>query len=709
MSNYRKAFKGTEPVILMLHVDPETGNKSWTPTEYKTLEEAQQYDASQLSSEPEFKDPLPQNYNNPKARININSSFKRHKAELMGIPEDKSAVDRYNEARNMPFIEKAPIVLGRQLDKLGAGTMDMFNIVDKYTSPTQATRDEYDKAMVDRANDQRMKDELYKQMGQNEGAATLMNIVPYIGTGVTLGPKTAQLGANTLKGINTTKQMIAGEAGGLTVKGIESLAQKPGIIGKAAERINRESVAPRVRAAAQAKAQPPISNPYFENLGGRLLGDAALGGIEGLLHYDETPLGGLISSLAGSAVGAKLKPSVSKSPDFWDAAERDVRDWAKDQGMKFLPGTEKGINSAHMFEEGLRSESSWSDLVKMYDRRNAVVANKVGYRAMGLVDTKGNPLDVTPDMLREHMDSLRKEYQDLEIKTRGRIDRNDISQLEKEIGALKNSISKEDEKAFKEVVPFFEKLKKASKVTRNARGRFVKATFPGKDYQALSSDLQKKINSMKENNHLTAMNKLIEFKKILDTGIERGIKDMGGEPTLNAWKDLNERYAMTKLMMDHGLDANMKVNPQRLHNFFMSNDSERLLQGKGGRVKDLHNLAKVWQMQTTLPGNANRTASVGNPATVSPGRRFLLPALSHTMVGKPLANLYMKAYQSKYSPVINGLGMELDDNSLWNSIFLGRASGQGLDIHRKAMDAGKDTYDYFERLLSSPDKENENK
>ena len=94
---------------------------------------------------------------------------------------------------------------------------------------------------------------------------------------------------------------------------------------------------------------------------------------------------------------------------------------------------------------------------------------------------------------------------------------------------------------------------------------------------------------------------LKKIQAALDDSLQAGMD----KATAANWKDLNERYAMTNLVMKHGMTPNGMIDPQRIsHKVMQGDEAIRTLTGRGGRIKKLQDVARYNDILNNVEGGS---------------------------------------------------------------------------------------------------------
>lgn len=627
---------------------------------------------------------MPINAKNPQNEQAIKNSMDQLKLKEL----------RDQNVRDMSFGEQAMVAAGRESDKLLAGAANIYD----FAADTLGSDDAV-KRTADRATEQRGKDEMYQSFDDEANMIAKLGgaSLPYLLTGVSGGPAMNKLGqgvVNKVKGaLSGTGSKITSSAGNLGNK----LAAKPGLVGEFGKKLKLEHTDPMVRNAMRKGRQPNTPDPYRTGRLGDIVGGAALGAAEGTLHHDNTLEGGLFEGVAGGLGGVLSKPFVNKTPNYYNDHQKELIEWGKDQGMKFLPGAEKGSRRQQIFEAGLRGDRSWTDRINRFDRDNQTVANKVALEQMGL--DLPDATVASPEVLRGHLKDLKAQYQDLESKSIGRFAPGELSELTKTVGALKrDSKGAYNARTDKIAAKFLKKFKSLQTPSRGEDGKMLKESFNGKQYQKLRIELKNDIDSAYKAGDVNTRSALKPFMDALDGAMETGVREFGGEVDAKLWKELNEKYALTHLVMEKGMTPLGQFDPKKLGNHFATSDAKRYLTETGGKVVPLQRLSKLdtltkrdTQGSGLTSDNLNMT---GNPTKLSLFDRVLQTPASGMVPFLP--DLYMKAYVKGW-PSKTGL-LNFDDKGLKRAGLYTGALAQGSQTHNKLLDKVMSMKDMFESI-----------
>jgi len=606
---------------------------------------------------------------------------------------------RAKESEKMGFGQKFNIIAGRETDKLLSGAANIYDfLADIGGSDTAMER------TLNRAKEQQYKDEIMEQIDENQGLAMLGAALPYVVTGTLTGPASRAVAAKTVSGVENAVNTTNAAARGLATRGVDKLAAgNTPVVSQLARKAKEEIMDPIKREAMRSANQIKTVDRYREGMLNNILGGGVTGSAEGSLRYgdDTNFLTGAISGTLGSVSGKALERPFRRAPVYWDAVEQAKVDWARDKGMRLLPGMTTGSKALQKFEHGLRETDQFADYLGDFDAANAAVMQREAAKAMG-IDPKLKD-SFSPESLSAHGKSLSDEYKYLENSSVGRFSPADYREIEAGVKALKENTTPQGKKAYKTANAYLEQLNKISRPVRNAQGRMTKQTFDGSKYQDMMQQLKSEIDSAyTRGDNLTAFG-LEPLTKKLKKAMDTGVRDFGGVEGSAKWNDLNERFAITDLVMRNGMTVDNKFDAGKLASHLMTSDPKRTLMEQGGRIKDLQKLVKVDHMMKNQAGSG---LSGTNTIADNSGKLSLMQRLvSGSTTGQIpiIPSAYMALYKRGIpssrgllslipSPIrIEGLtGKNAGDLAKYT-----RAIAQGTQGHNKAIEGAVDFLDSF--------------
>lgn len=522
-------------------------------------------------------------------------------------------------------------------------------------------------------------------------------MLPYMVDSALLGPRFVKGAA---KGIDLAAEGLKASAtkvgeGGKTL--IQLASELPGAWGKPGQYIQKEITQPIAKEVARFKKQVPITNPWMAGVPSSILGNSALGGLESAIHPDQDFQEGVIASTLGTIGGEAIKPYFHRAPNFYNESEKKLVDWAKEQGYRLLPGAETGHRGMQMFEGQLRNAETWTDAINQIDRGNEYITNRLVFDQLGFPGAKDLKA-VTPEVLRSHMDNLKADYNDLLSKTQMRIEPGDISDLRRSIAPLDPNIPAQ-KKVIKLLTPYIDSLEKVRRTQKVARdpltGRLVKTAASSSDYKNLRDTVSSDIKQAYDSKNSLLASHLETFLKKLDVGIERGAREYGGEAGVAEWKDLNERWSLSNLIMEEGMKPNGMVDMEKLGRHFMSDNPKRyLMETAEPRLTEIQKAAKFADMTKNYAngGLFNESGQfLKNPQSKSAFQRFIGTTPAAWVPG--LRNAYMDLYSRGYPSQYGLLGF--NGKGLANIPLYTRSFQQATQAYPEILKEAKKKYDEY--------------
>jgi len=673
------------------------GNKSWHPVEEQTG--LQTVRGANPDKRPDYRE---------QHRQTVDEMNKYEKEVSSRGPE---AYARMKEARDMPFLNKSAIVAGRESDKLMAGAGDVGDFLQDVVLPKGRTGirafdifDKHRKALADtpiertiaRAEDQGSKDEVYREFDENKGGAAIAAMAPYLVSGATAGPLATKTAQSAVTNLAKGAQAGIRSGKGLFSRGVDKLASGTAFpfLGK---KMKKEWTDPMLLKSIAKGNRPPKGETWRKGFLGDVLGGGGLGLVEGGIHYDNNPIEGSIAGMGGSVTGRFLRPFLSKRPVSYSSADQKIIQEAEGLGMDFFPGGKYGHRGDQAFEAGLRSSKTWGEPLARYDRANAVAMNRQAYKAMGVPKDKIDQM--TPEALHSHVTGLKKEYETLVDGSTGRFSSDSINKIRKGGKSFINDFSEAGMKA-KGVVD--SRLNDIMGRVHNTRdmltGKYRPATFSGKDYQSMSQSIKDELDGLYKNNDMVSYNALKKVQKELDNAMDNGIS-YGGKTSSADWKDLNERYAMSRLLIDKGMDITGKFDAEQFGKYLMSKDAYRTLTGQGGRIKPLQKMARANYLSKGEAGSDMTGTGFGDHrGKMSHMQGFLTEGWGRNMpmIDAAYLSMYKKGWPARHG--LLGMGRS---GGVYDPLTIMRAQAQGNQQHPIAVQKVRETKDATEKSLTN--------
>lgn len=528
-------------------------------------------------------------------------------------------------------------------------------------------------------------EEMYSQLDDVAGMSQAGAILPYYVTGLGM-PAASRAAAKLYNTAVGAVERGAKKVGGVVGDAIRNRAANTGddVLTRLAKEAEEYVLDPWQAGATARAARPPISNEFRQGAVKQLGGAALLGAAEGGLNYNESMIDGLYSSMVGAGMGKMYEPFLARAPSKLSQAEQDVLDWAKSKGYRPTPGLATGQPKYQSFESGLRNDERYSGPMRQFDNANDEVITRIAGETMGLTDREMK--EITPEALRAHKQRLKDEYTALEGNSVGKVSYADIQRIESSLNNVPET--RLNKRSRKVLQSYIDHLKSLNIPQRGPNGQFVAATFDGTQYQQFRQILKSEADKAFKKKRVL-YGSLRDMIQVLDDGMYRGVQQGRGSVAADAWKDLNERYAMTSLVQNHGMDPVGGINLNRLSEHLMSRDASRTLLGEGGRITNLQQLIKLNHLNKTQQGSGLAGPGVDQTADKqhkSEARRLL--ATPSTLDTGPLRWTMMRAYQSGY-PSRSGL-LNLKREGNYTAPNLMRMIEQGTDVHPETFNMVKD-------------------
>jgi len=611
------------------------------------------------------------------------------------------SVNLVEDVQKSPFMKNAMISAGREADKLVSGSKDVgYFLQDLLGNPTAIQKS------IALSKSEDSKDEAYKgfQEGSNFLERALGGAIPYFVTGATGGPTAAKLtDAVVNKLISSPLKMATTAARTAASDTANAAAQSAfGPTRYLGQRIKTEITDPLNAWSAMKRNQVNLQDPYFKGAMGDVLGSGALGAVEGGLHYDRNPVNGAIAGLMGGITGKLASPMLRHLPNYYTPTENNIVDWAKQEGMQLLTGMDSGSRRLQNFESQLAKSEAFSDTVNRYNQGNDVVANRIAYKAMGLPEKQIDHM--TPQLLSKHLDDLGKQYNELEAGTVAKFTKEDQLALQQHLADVSQNPSPDGKQHVAAASAYVNKINQTIQQMRDPlTGRIVtNKGMDGSTFKDIRSYLKYDISKASQDGDINRVNALKPVLDTLDNAVERGVKEAKGTATVKQWKDLNEQYAMTNLVIDHGMAPTGKFDSRKMLSYFITNDPKRLQLENGGRVNDLHKLAKLEYLtkaQDSTIGGLKKGESILNRQDAGVVERFINSPMSGVVpfVARTALYAYRKGYPIKTGLLNMGPTGVLPN--LWNKPELfTRAIGQSSQMYPDVFNKLNEYYGKFNSL-----------
>jgi hypothetical protein len=559
------------------------------------------------------------------------------------LGSDELSKQIYLDSQKLPFGTKTMIGAGRELHKLGAG-LHKGNLFLQDKMGFQGAAKELEEQALQQAEE----DRLYKGFDAAVGIPKhLGGAIPYFITGEVGGPvinKVVGKGLNLLtKPFSATGNIL--REGAATAAG--SLTKSPYALPRAVgKKMQSEIVTPSVEAALSDSLHPVLQHPLYKDFWAKQLGSGALGGAEGAAHYDSNFEKGAVSSMVGHNLGLVSKTKVSRVPNFRTDTDKEVLNWYERQGGKLSPGLETGSQQLQNFESQIAKGGPYADTAALYKQENQLVDNNIAYKAMGIDAPVGTHL--TPAELAEHHKALKKGYDEIAANTLAKFNKDDIDFMRSHVKDLYDAPTDEAKKIATNAYKYLNAIENNIKGVTFG-GKTNTSSMSGKALQRIRSNLKNDIDLAYKENNNAKVDAYKPLLKRLEAGIEAGIGKEKGAEALAKYKDLDNKFAMTDIVLKHGLSPS-GVDASRLLSYFEGRKAKEFYLEQGSKeMTDLHKLAKVEYYRK----NTNKSlAGLKNEGDMTTMQQLV----SHPdyLYLSPLKSLYMHMYHKGW-PVKTGL------------------------------------------------------
>lgn len=632
-------------------------------------------------------------------------------AELAAYKRGPAEYQRFKEGQKMGPIDRAMISGGREVDKLAAGTKELGTdiggfIGDQWTSnyPSIFGEDASSNLMqkVNEAKakieaDQADKDRLMKEFDASSGmggklAGGLGAMLPYVLSGYGAGPTLTKVGEAIARAPARALTSAAVQGRGALTRGVENLASiQPGTsqylptgIESALQKIGNKAKIEwtdplgerKIAAARRLKNKESILGV------GKILGSAGLGALEGGLHYDNSMGGGAVSSLLGTKIGNEIGPWLTRATNYRanDPYAQELLKWSRQEGRKNTPGTIFGNQETQSTEAGMRNSDKFSNMMHKVDEGNKIIDTRSAYHyAAGIPRNQLNTVE--PSKILNQRAKLKQDFEDYEKGTVGQFTNVDRADLRSHtLPIIQNGTGPAASDANRTIAKNINDYKKRFDVLmvppRNALGQMQPNLLTGKQFKELRSDISRDINdaylpSASSTDRATA-EALKPMREMLDNAIERGVRNKHGDVGVQDWKDLNTKYALTKMMWQHGTDKMGRFDPTKWGNYRLASDPERYLTENAATTSPgligLDRISKVKDMERDNAGST--LTSMGTHATdkiqETIAEKLLKPM--NTRGSSSADKLMFKAYMSHWPAHTGALwmsGKKLGDPTLY--------------------------------------------
>ena len=389
--------------------------------------------------------------------------------------------------------------------------------------------------------------------------------------------------------------------GGAASKGIEAISSAASPITRQLIEKGLTKVSP---IAGQRYGNLPRIPSEFGKRAGYMAQAPLIGAAEGGLNYDQTAGEGALYSTAGSALGL-MGPltKLSRVENVRDANSKAIIREMHSKGFALTPGVRTGNRAMQTEEAGIKN----SDVLGDYYHQTVTRPNqrKITEMAGDAIGLNGKGRDTfSPDELTQHMDALRNGYKQLEANTNGVIGATQAKKMGdamKELQPTANrNTSAADRARYDQVRSVIQQIRAETNPISHPGAPTVYG-FDGAKYQQLRQRVSEEANQAFQSGDARLGNQLNKVREALDESLQNGMS----KSTVKEWKDLNERYAMTNLLMKKGMTPQGAIDPMGITSAVMKDDEAiRTLTGKGGRIQNLQKIAKYNDVLNDVEGGS---------------------------------------------------------------------------------------------------------
>lgn len=401
-------------------------------------------------------------------------------------------------------------------------------------------------------------------------SSTIGSMIPYLATGMA--------GERALNAVSGAVSPITRE---LVAKGLSKVSPSEA---------TRFANIPRIPSEFRTRAGYAVKAPL-------------IGAGEGSVNYNQTAGEGALASMGGAALGM-FGPltKLSRVENVRDANSKAIIKEMHEEGFSLTPGVRTGNRQMQTEEAGMRN----SDVLGDYYHQTVTRPNqrKMTEMAGDAIGLNGKGRDTfSANELSDHMQSLKSQYGQLEANTTGTLTSKHMKEAGDILTDLKptanRNTSPADKSRYQKVKSITDQiLAESTPVSRLPGGA---RTISGSQYQMFRQRVQDEASQAFQNGDRRLGNALNRIKASLDDAIETGM----GRTKAAEWKDLNERYAMTNLLLKSGMTPTGAIDPMGITSAVMKGDEAiRTLTGQGNRIQKLQKIAKYNDVLTNVEGGS---------------------------------------------------------------------------------------------------------
>ena len=489
----------------------------------------------------------------------------------------------------------------------------------------------------------------------------------------------------------------------------------------------------------------PVQNATRRTMVGDFLGGATTGAAEGALDNNRTASDGILSSISGNAMaygsipgklpdlplpgadlsnwiythtmpealkGLGLKNSLERAPSQLTASTKEIVDDLQNRGFRTTPGERLGIEDLQAKEHGFTNHSGYSPYMTDLANNRMAIMNRDAYKTMGMDLSEHSPNGYFPttEQLKAHLDGIGKQYDDIEHGVTGFIPANILSDLEKSTRDTFSSLPMTDNNviAKSEMTAWTKHIKQmqqkaGSTGTGNAA---VPNNIEGPVLVDLKKQLKNDISSAYAKGNRTLAEGLKTHLDVVNNAIVDGIVRKGGTSEeglalLAKYKDLDSKFAMGNILLNHGTEMG-SFSPKKMDAYFTTSDPRYNTGAPGMPIDELFRLARQNKLDKVQSGS-NMSGLNLHQAGLEPQsteNSLLMTPLNQSKM-PILRRKKMELYMDKGWPRETGY-LGLSGDGWQNPALYTRALAQEQQTSTKIRHAATGLYDWTKDKYDNP-------
>lgn len=598
------------------------------------------------------------------------------------------------------------------------------------SDPLQAT---YERNKQQEENDSVMKEyDAQKHMPDYIGG-----MLPYMAMDALAGPafnkaagKVIDTVGDTLHGVaegtKSAAHIAAENAANSGMAGLEQLGQRG---------VDEWAIPAAIRKANKAQ-QVVRPNPYIAGIPQDILGGTALGAVEGAMT-DNGADNGAIAGLMGSIVphtrrvgipgtkfplsiplpGGGIQASLVRAPNVETLGGQQLLKGMEKWGWIPTTAEKQGVPEAQAQIAGMGTHGDWASLEKFRQQNNQAAVNKHAFEAAGIPkgmvyekDANGvmqltKPSDkmstyqMPPDAWSAHYANLKNQYDELQKGATGIFTQADIGSLNRHVTQLANNNNTISGPIARDAAKYLSRIQQGGGMLNGEYSLSHGA------YQNLRADLKNDISDAWNSDNSVRAKALSPILDKVNESLEKGIVRNRGTTAAQQYKNLDEQMAMYHEITNNALTPTGDIDTKRLYNYLKTTDQGRYLTEKGGRVRNLHNVADAEAMSQL---QADSGLSGTNMDSIGGGVSKMTPVESATRTPgqinpSPMTILLHKMITSGYPNTTGILGpLAMTGKDLGRPSLYTRSLGQSTQAWPEVGRDIKDAYNWTEDKVTHP-------